>query len=311
MELNQEQLLEVGFDSASSAVDGMPAHLSDRVANLGEGGSTVKAPQHPGWSEPGATRISALSAFVDTAAELGTLLDTLAGEDWRQRTRVDGVAVRDLVEHLVGMERYLLGQLGRRPRLVADRREDHWPATRLAVADLVDEPNGVVTFRWWFEVMDLIGACGELGPDHPISYHHLAGNLHGLLVSRIFELWTHGDDIRQAIGQPLNLLDDARLTLMVSELMEALPIGVMLSGNALPGRSARFDITGSGGRTYDVALAFGEMPGAPDVIITADALELCRFAANRLGESELAPVVEGDGSLLDPVLVAVTAFAAD
>jgi uncharacterized protein (TIGR03083 family) len=219
--------------------------------------------------------------------------------------------VRDLVEHLVGMERYLLGQLGRRPRLVADRREDHWPATRLAVADLVDEPNGVVTFRWWFEVMDLIGACGELGPDHPISYHHLAGNLHGLLVSRIFELWTHGDDIRQAIGQPLNLLDDARLTLMVSELMEALPIGVMLSGNALPGRSARFDITGSGGRTYDVALAFGEMPGAPDVIITADALELCRFAANRLGESELAPVVEGDGSLLDPVLVAVTAFAAD
>ena len=70
----------------------------------------------------------------------------------------------------------------------------------------------------------------------------------------------HGDDIRQAVGQPFSLLDEARLSLMVSELMGALPIGVMLKGDALPGKTARFNVTGSGGGTFDVPLAFDEAP---------------------------------------------------
>ena len=41
----------------------------------------------------------------------------------------------------------------------------------------------------WLEALSLIAAGGELGPDQPIRYHHLAGSVRGVLVSRTFELW--------------------------------------------------------------------------------------------------------------------------
>ncbi len=98
---------------------------------------------------------------------------------------------------------------------------------------------------------------------------------------------------------------------MVSELMSALPIGVALTGDVLPGRTARFNVTGAGGGTFDVPLALSESPGAPDIVVTTDAIGLCRVAANRLHRSELECAVEGDHALLEVVLVAATAFAAD
>ena len=93
--------------------------------------------------------------------------------------------------------------------------------------------------------------------------------------------------------------------------MGALPIGVALTGEALPGRTARFHVTGPGGGTFDVPLALGEPAGAPDIVVTTDSIGLCRLAANRLGRGELEVDVEGDDSLLEVVLVAATAFAAD
>jgi hypothetical protein len=132
-----------------------------------------------------------------------------------------------------------------------------------------------------------------------------------MLVVRTFELWTHDDDIRRAVNRPPNLLDDARLALMSSDLMNVLNLGMALSGTTQPGRSARINITGSGGATYDVALAPGETAGLPDITITTSALDLCRLAANRLTADLLDIDVEGDRSLLEPILVGATAFAAD
>ena len=196
----------------------------------------------------------------------------------------------------------MLGQLGRRPALAADRREDHWPVTREAAAELANQPNDAVARRWWTEALGLIAACGELGPDQPVRYHHLAGSVRGLLVSRTFELWTHGDDIRQAVGLPFNLLDEGRLSLMVGELMGALPIGMALTGDVLPGRTARFIVTGTGGGTFDVPLDPTETPGVPDIVVTTDSIGLCRLAANRLHHGDLEAGVEGDASLLEAVL---------
>src|SRR4029079_17992976 len=133
--------------------------------------------------------------------------------------------------------------------------------------------------------------------------HHLAGSVRGMLVVRTFELWTHDDDIRRAANRSPNALHDERLGLMSSELMSVLNLGMMLSGTTQAGRTARFNLMGSGGGSYEVALSPGEISGMPDITITTTALDLCRLASNRLTADLIDLAVDGDRSLLEPILV--------
>ena len=82
MDLNEDQLLEIAFDSASTAVEDVPPELWGRVAQAGTNGAGTKAPRHPGWARAGADAVDPLSAFIDTAAEFGVLLDGLSDADW-------------------------------------------------------------------------------------------------------------------------------------------------------------------------------------------------------------------------------------
>jgi uncharacterized protein (TIGR03083 family) len=308
MDLTVDQLLRVAFDAVESDPGSLPAGLEARV--LARSLDGPKALRHPAWRSGGDAEVDSLGAYIRTAAELADLLDALDVDDWTRQTRVEEATVRDVVVHLLGVERYVLGQLGRRPRFDAPRREDHWPVSKQA-AEPAPLPGASLAAAWWAAALDVVAACGELGPAHEVAYHHLGGPTSGLLLVRTFELWTHGDDIRSATDRPLSLLDEARLSLMVSELMTVLPLGLALSGCPQPGRSARLKLTGAGGGTFDVALAPGEQPGEPDVTLTAEVIGICRLAANRLLADDLAVVVEGDASLVEPILVGATAFAAD
>jgi len=309
MDLNSDQLLRMAFDAAVIDDAPVPTGLWDRV--LAGSVGIARPPQHTGWADPDISQLSPLHAFITTAAELAELLETLAPEDWTRSTPVEGVTVRALVEHLVGVERYVLGQLGLRPHLEAPRREDHWSLAAMAAADMRDASDAFVATTWWSDLLDVVAASGELGPDREVAYHHLTGSLRGLLVVRTFELWTHGDDIRHAIGRPFNLLDEDRLSLMVNQLMRVLPLGLALSESSRPGRTARLNLTGPGGGSFDVPLAFGEVVGDPDVTVTAAVIDFCRLAAGRLALGEIDVLVEGDGDLLAPIFVGASAFAAD
>jgi len=307
MDLTTDQLLRVAFDIAAAEPSDLPEGLEARVLARARASTPMR---HPAWSDDGAP-LGSLDAFIQTAVELADLLDHLGPTDWERTTRVDDVSVRGVIEHLVGVERYVLGQLGRRTPLDAPRRADHWPVTNAAALDLTNQPNAVVAQRWWSEVLAVIAACAELGPEQGISYHHLAGSLRGMLVVRTFELWTHGDDIRHGVGLPLSLIDDARLALMAGEMMRVLPLGLELSGCPQPGRTARLNLRGAGGGSFDVTLAAGETVGPPDITLTAEVIDLCRLAANRLARADFDVTVEGDESLLEPILVGAAAFAAD
>jgi uncharacterized protein (TIGR03083 family) len=307
--LRTDELLEMAFDAVTAGPSALPPGLEERVlSRRGRGG---KAGWHAAWTADDGRGAEALNAFIKTAAELADLFESLAADEWKPTTPVDGATVRDVVEHLVGVERYILGCLDRRPRLEAPRREDHWPVSRLATRDLAGESNQTVSQAWWTDVLALIAASGELGPDEPVTYHHLAGTLQGLLVVRTFELWTHGNDIRQAIGRAADNLDEPRLSLMVNELMRVLPLGLALSGCPQPGRTARFSLSGPGGGTFDVALDPTTLIGPPDITLSTSVLDLCRLAANRLTPDALDVIVDGDRRLLEPVLVGAAAFAAD
>jgi uncharacterized protein (TIGR03083 family) len=309
MDLTESQLLQIALDTAEAARSELRPALEQRVM---AGIQNERKPlQHLAWGQAGSRYVSSLAAFIKTAAELADLIESLAPGEWTTITQLDGARVRDLVVHLVGVERYVLGQLGRRPSLEAPRREDHWPVTTLAAAELTNEPAAILAKSWWLEVLNVIAACGELGPDWEVSYHHLTGPTRGLLVVRTFELWTHGDDIRRATHRPLDRLDEARLSLMVNQLMTVLPLGLALSGCPQPGRTARLNLTGQGGGGFDVALAPMSPTGVPDITLTAAAVDFCRLASNRLTLDELDILVEGEAWLLDPILAGATAFSAD
>ena len=302
MDLTTSELVDAGLDALVGERADLPDGIGDRI----RAAAVARRRAVP--------VDDAVGAFTETAAQLLQLLDGLTPEEWERPTTVGGgVTVRELVLHLVGVERYVLGQLGRRPAFAAPGRDDHFPATSSAAADLAGADGTQVARTWWLEAMALVAACAELGPDHQVAYHHLGGSVRGMLVVRTFELWTHDDDIRRAIGAPRNDLDGDRLSLMSSALLDVLPFGLLLAGTTRPGKTMRIVLTGrGGGRTVDAPMMPGEPVGAvPDITIAASTLDLCRVAANRLSADEIDVVVDGDESLLEPVLVGAAAFAMD
>jgi uncharacterized protein (TIGR03083 family) len=307
VDVTSDRLLDVGFDAVAAATM-PPAGLEGRVLAAAAG---ARPPRDAGWAATDGA-LTPLDAFVQTAAELAGLLGTLGPEGWARATRADGApTVHGLTMHLVGVERYVLGQLGARPPLDAPARELHAPVTRAAAAELLGAPGAAVAGAWWREVLAVAAVCGSAGPGAPVQYHHIPGTVHGLMTVRTFEVWTHGDDVRMAVGADRNALDGPRLSLMSHELVAVLPYGLALTGNARPGSSARLELTGPGGGSFLVPLAPGEQPGAPAVTITTPVIDICRLAANRLSIAELPVEASGDQALVEPVLVGAGAFAMD
>ncbi|MBV9950310.1 MAG: maleylpyruvate isomerase family mycothiol-dependent enzyme [Acidimicrobiia bacterium] len=309
--MSTSELVDVGLDAMSADPAELPAAMSARI--LGAAQATGRPARHSGWATDDG-QLTSHATFITTVAELSQLLSTLAPADWMQPTEVaGGMSVRDLVLHLVGVERYLLGQLGRADTIDAPTVEHHFPVLHAAAsADLGGADAPAVARAWWLAAMDLVAATAEIGPDQAVTYHDLAGSVGGMLVIRTFEVWTHDDDIRRAVGLPLNVLDDARLSLMSSTLMGVLPYGLARAGTVQAGRTVRFDLTGPGGGAAFVAsLSPDEPPGDPDLVIETSALDLCRLASNRMSIDDIDVRIDGDRSLLRPVLVGAGAFAMD
>jgi hypothetical protein len=118
-------------------------------------------------------------------------------------------------------------------------------------------------------------------------------------------------DIALATGRPMPMLDDERMALMSEQLMGVVPLALAYRRTTVPGRTARFVLTGPAGGSYTVPLAPGEAVGEPDVVVIAAAFDLCRVAARRLDPDALGATIEGDGQLAEVVLAGIDAFARD
>jgi hypothetical protein len=101
------------------------------------------------------------------------------------------------------------------------------------------------------------------------------------------------------------------MALLSGRLMAVLPYALAYRGSPLPGRTARFVLTGPAGGAYTVPLAPGEEPGTPDFLVVADVVDVCRIAARRLLPGDLSATIEGDRDLADLVLASIDAFARD
>lgn len=257
----------------------------------------------------GATPCEPADAFDRTVADLHELLQSLSDAEWNAPAHSEHGRVRDLVAHLVGIERLSVRWLqadADMPVLL-----DHIAATRDTVDELSAAEPREIARQWHYAALAVAVAAANGDLARQVRFHDLTIGVAGLLVTRTFELWAHSMDISVATGRPLLRLDPERMATLSSRLMAAVPMALAYRHRTAPGRTARFVLTGAAGGCYTVPLHPGTDPGEPDVTVVADTVDLCRLAARRLRADELGATIEGDRQLADLVLAGLDAFARD
>lgn len=305
----------LGLLAAASAV-APPASLHDEVMDRARearrSGSPTGAP----------ARISPVEAFARTVADLDALLGSLVGPDWGREIAVYGWTVKGLVAHLTAIDRYLaakLGIVGASPAFSLDPslEHDHIEMTRAAV-DASSQDSAAQVLRSWRAESGRLAAPAvaftEVDLQNRVGFHGLDIRIGTALLTRVFEIWTHADDIRVAVGRAVEAPAAAVLQEMTRMAVPAIPLGMALRNDSAAAHVARLVLTGPGGGTFDQPLGLGEKPSptmpGPAVVIVADAVDFCRLAAQRLSIADCAVEFEGDAELGRRVLAGAAVFAA-
>jgi uncharacterized protein (TIGR03083 family) len=295
-------LAEAAALLAESTVTDPPAEL--RSATL-----TRAASRRPAGRPLDATRpCEPEVAFDRTVEDLNHLLGSLDDAEWDAPAHAEHGRVRDLLAHLVGVERLVLRWLD--PADAVPDLPDHVAATRPVVAELADaSPHDIA--RQWYDGARAVATAAAIDRDRAVVFHDLTISVDQLLVTRTGELWAHAIDICQATGRPLPQLDMERMSTLCEQLMMAVPLAMAYGGTPASGRAARFVLTGPAGGTFTVPLAPQPQAADPEVTIVTDAVDLCRVAIRRLRPDQLGAVIDGDRELGDLVLAGISALARD
>ena len=267
------------------------------------------AARAPGRSSRPAPRLSGAEVFERTVDRLDALLGDLDPPDW-SRPALRDLDVQGLVGHLIGIE----GQFARTLEgggSADDGSADHVSSTQPVALAQAGRPAAMTRREWHDTAMRTIDWVHDTPADTPMTFYGVTMPIDALLVVRAFEMWTHDEDVRRAAGRPLPALDAGRLARMAELAVQLLPAGLARANRSVEGRSARLVLTGPGGGTFDVALDGAPSPPASpaDTRIVIDVTEFCRIVGDR--PTGARPVISGDPSLADDVLVGAAALALD
>lgn len=251
---------------------------------------------------PEAASVSASDALSLAAAAFERLLAGLSEEDW-QLPALRDLDVQGLVGHLIGVERDVQRALAG-DEAVADI--DHIASTQDAAEAQAGRP-APLTREEWRDAVDHTLRAVQASDERVISLHGMRLSVDALLVVRAFELWTHENDIRLAVGAAPSRPEPSVLALMTRLAVQLLPHAVTRSGTGAA-TDLHLVLTGPGGGTYDLRL--GPPQSDPEeLLLVVDAVDFCRLVANRLTPTELDVHVEGPGS--QDVLAAAASLALD
>lgn len=287
---------------AEPTVTGLPPALrADTLARAMSG-------RRPGRPVDAVPPCDPAVAFDRTVADLDDLLHSLSDSEWNASAHAEHGRVRDLVAHLVGVERLVLRWLD--PDEAVPNLPDHIAATRPVVAELAGaDPRDIA--RQWHEAAQAVAAAASGDGGRRVVFHDLTISVGQLLVTRTAELWAHAIDICAATGRSRPQLDTERMAMLCNELMAAVPLAMAYRGTTAPGRAARVVLTGPAGGTFIVPLALEPQATDPDVTIVADAVDFCLVAVRRLRPDQLDAAIEGDQALGYLVLTSIDALARD
>ncbi|HTW20474.1 MAG TPA: maleylpyruvate isomerase N-terminal domain-containing protein [Mycobacteriales bacterium] len=260
----------------------LPGDLRDQVL------AAARDARTPGLAVPRPPVMTAVEAFGRAADSLYAVLCALEEEQWLAPALRD-LDVQGAVGHLTAVETDM-------HRALADddavAKADHVASTQAVAAAQRGRPARA-TCRDWRDAVDRTIALADSEPaERRVAIHGLAMRLCDLLVVRAFELWTHENDIRLAVGLPPSVPDDATLCLMTALAIQLLPIGVARVGLSTSPVDLHLVLTGPGGGAWD--LTVGATAGqSVATTIVADSVGFCRLVANRVRPDDLEVVVEG------------------
>jgi Mycothiol maleylpyruvate isomerase N-terminal domain len=282
----------------------IPAEIGALLASLAEEPPTTTAdsvveaalvarPKSPLQAPPTDNEVA---AFGRAVRDVQRTLDRLEPHHWRLAA-VNGLSVGELVGHLIGTQQAMAAELGI-AEPISDST-DHIEATRSAI----DATAGSTP----------TAAARRFASDSAIVTTHLAGrdaaalaasarvglfvtDVRFLLIARVFELWTHDNDLRAAIGWARVAPDPDRLWMMTRTVM---PLIRELGGNGI-----RVVLTGDGGGVWESA-------GDEVAEVVVDAMSFCRRVANRVPTDELGAEISGDSPAAASMLNALATLALD
>lgn len=237
-----------------------------------------------------------VAAFARAVADVASTLGLLTAQDWG-RPAVNGLTVGELAGHLIGTQQEMAAEFGLETAGSGSR--DHIESTREAItAGALLSPTeaaeqfSLVSARLITHLTGLdddgLSAGSRFGP--------IDADVRFLLLVRVFELWTHDNDLRRAVGLPRVDPDADRLWMMTRA---AMPVVRRIGDERI-----RIVLTGAGG---------GVWPAQGDEIaeIVVDSVAFCRRVANRMPMEDLVADVSGDGTIATETLTALAGLALD
>lgn len=278
------------------SLEGLRERVLERSLGLRPAGRATPEP------EP----ISAVEAVRRTAESLAELLEGLDDAQWR-RPVLRGLDVQGLIGHLIGVEQHV-EQAVAGDESVA--RADHVASTQASALAQRRRPPSATREAWVSAVARAVAALASRDGKDLVALYGTRLPIAGVCIARAFELWTHENDIRQALGLPASTPDAATLTLMTRLATDLLPRATVARDLA-PDLTLRLVLTGPGGGTWQLTLGAVGSPEPARVGIVADAVAFCRLVANRVTPGDLDAHITGDPHLAEAVLQAATTLALD
>jgi uncharacterized protein (TIGR03083 family) len=240
------------------------------------------------------------AAFCRAVADIERTLALLTAEDW-DRPAVNGLTVGELVGHLIGTQLSMVAEFGLdvRTAIPAGTSTDHIESTRDAItAGSRQSPAEAATefSRVSSVLIAHLAGLDARGLAAQSRFGSIVADIRFLLLVRVFELWTHDNDLRRAVGLDRVEPDPDRLWMMTRAVM---PIVDQIGGTHL-----RIVLTGAGG---------GVWPAQSHEIaeIAVDSVAFCRRVANRLPVDLLDADISGDVAAARKTLDALATLALD